>query len=85
MPASRSRAPASSPPKPPPITTTSTSSAIGSRVKPGSTYGIVDEVREVARHLEVLVVAVGAQPLVALLAVLRAQRVGIEVEARRIG
>ena len=49
-------------------------------MNPGSTYGIVDEVGELALDLEVLVVAVGAQALVALRAVLRAQRVRIESE-----
>ena len=39
---------------------------------------IVDVVRELAGDLDVLLVAVGAQALVALLAVLLAQRVGIE-------
>ena len=38
-PASRIRAPASSPPKPAPMIATSTSSVSGSRVKPASTYG----------------------------------------------
>ena len=41
---------------------------------------VVDVAREVADHLDVLLVAVGAQPLVALDAVLLAQRIGIEGE-----
>ena len=39
---------------------------------------VVDVVRELGRDLDVLVVGVGAQALVALLAVLLPQRVGIE-------
>ena len=42
--------------------------------------GVVDEVGEVAVDLDVLLVAVGAQALVALGAVLVAQRVGIELQ-----
>ena len=45
---------------------------------------IVDEVREVALDLDVLLVAVVRAALVALVAVLLAQRVGIEAAARRI-
>ena len=47
-------------------------------MKPGRDVRVVDVVRELARHLDVLLVAVRAQALVALLAVLGAQRVGIE-------
>jgi hypothetical protein len=43
---------------------------------------VLDVAREAAAHLDVLRVAVGAQPLVALRAVARAQRVGVEAEAR---
>ena len=78
MPASRSRAPASSPPKPPPMISTSTSSNSGSRSS-GATYGILDVVLELAGDLDVLVVAVVTEPLVSFGAVLVAQRVGIEV------
>ena len=46
----------------------------------GLDVGVVDVVGELAGDLDVLVVAVGAQPLVALLAVLLAQGVGIEWE-----
>jgi hypothetical protein len=43
---------------------------------------IVDEMRESPDHLDVLVVALPAHPLVALLAILLAQRVGIEAKIR---
>ena len=65
MPACFSRAPVTSPANPPPMNATVTSSVNGSRGV-GATYGIVEEVREPAGRLEVLVVAVVAQPLVAL-------------------
>ena len=42
--------------------------------------GVVDVVGELAGDLDVLLVAVGAQPLVALGAVLLAQRVRIEAQ-----
>ena len=45
---------------------------------------VVDVVGELAGDLDVLLVAVGAEPLVALGAVLLAQRVGIEVGGPRI-
>ena len=47
--------------------------------------GIVDVVGEAALHLDVLVVAVGPQPLVALLAVLGPQGIGVERQRRHVG
>ena len=77
IPASFSRAPASSPPKPPPITTTSTS--VEQRFALDRLdVGVLDEVGEVAGDLHVLVVAVLAQSLVALGSVLLAQGVRVE-------
>ena len=46
---------------------------------------VVDVVGELARDLDVLLVAVGAQALVALGPVLLAQRVGIEGQRRHVG
>ena len=46
----------------------------------GIDVGIVDVAAEVALHFDVLLVAVGAQAFVALLAILGAQRIGIEIE-----
>ena len=51
-------------------------------MKPGLDVGIVDVVAKVALDLDVLVVGVGPQALVALLAVLLAQGVGIEIEVK---
>ena len=44
---------------------------------------VLGVVRELRRRLDVLVLAVGAQPLVALAAVLLAQRLRIEIEVRK--
>ena len=74
MPACLSRAPAHSPAKPPPMSATVDLVEQRLALDPLD-VGIVDEVREPARGLEVLVVAVGPQPLVALGAVPGAQRV----------
>ena len=79
-PASRNRAAASSPPNPPPMTITSTSSIERRARETGLHVRIVEIAREVAVHLTILVVAVGAQPLVAFLPVLLAQCIGIESE-----
>ena len=57
----------------------STSSISGARVN-RLDIGVVDVVAELGLHLDVLRVAVGAQALVALGAVLLVQGVGIEVE-----
>ena len=45
--------------------------------------GVVDEASELADDLDILVVAVGPQPLVSFLPVLVAQFVGVEAESRR--
>ena len=79
-PASRSRAPASRPPKPPPID--DHVDLVGERLAlERLDVGVVEVVGELARHLDVLLVAVGPQPLVALLAVLVPQRVRVEQRA----
>ena len=73
MPASFSRAPVTSPAKPPPMNATVTWSVFGSRGDDGRVR-VVEVVGEVALQLEVLVVAVGPQPLGALLGVLPPDR-----------
>ena len=62
---------------------TSTSSNSGSRSS-GADVGILDVVLELADDLDVLLVAVVAEPLVALGAVLLAQGVGVEVGVCRV-
>src|SRR5580704_14090169 len=46
----------------------------------GSDVGVVDVTAEVAFHFDVLFVAVGADALVAFFPILRAKRIGIEIE-----
>ena len=79
-PASRSRAPASSPPKPPPID--DDLDLVRERLprEAGLDVRVVDEAGEVALDLDVLVVAVRAEALVALGAVPVAEGVGVEAE-----
>ena len=77
-PGPRRRAAAKRPPKPPPTITTSTMSDRGLRVKVN--VRIVDIVADIGGDLDVLVIGVGAQPPIALVAVLLAQGIGIEVE-----
>ena len=79
-PASRSRAPASRPPKPPPID--DDFDVVGQR-RAGEArldIGIVEIVRELALDLAILLVAVGAQALVALGEIFFLQRIGIKAE-----
>jgi hypothetical protein len=72
------------PPKPAPITATSMSRSGGSRSKIRIDVRIVLGVmRELRRRFDVLVFAVVAHPLVALLAVFRAQRLRIEIKVRK--
>jgi hypothetical protein len=59
-PASRNRAPANNPPKPPPMITMSISSVSGSRAEARLHVRIVDEVRELAGDLDILIVTFGA-------------------------
>ena len=70
----------SRPPNPPPMMATSTSSNTGSRVDGLLHVRVVVEGGVVVRDLEVLLVAVLPDPLVALVAVALAQLVGIELE-----
>ena len=72
MPASDSRAAVASPAKPPPMKAKVTWSVFGARVS-DRRIGIVEVMREMARDLKILVVAVGAEPLVALLQIFLAQ------------
>ena len=72
MPASDSRAAVTSPAKPPPMKAKVTWSVFGSRGG-DRRIGIVEIMRELPRDSQILVVAVGAQPLVALLQIFLAQ------------
>ena len=79
-PFSRNRAPASKPPNPPPMTSASTSSWRGCAFDLGFDIRIFDEAREIPFDLDVLLVAVRTQSLVALHSIALAHRVWIEID-----
>ena len=72
IPASDSRAAVASPAKPPPMNAKVTWSVFGARAR-DRRIGIVEIAGEMSGHLQILVVAVGAQTLVALLQIFLAQ------------
>ena len=76
-PASFSRAPVTRPAKPPPMNATVTWSVLRLALD-DRRVRVVEVVGELVRQLEVLVVAVGPQPLVALLGVLLLERVLVD-------
>ena len=83
-PACSSRAPVTSPANPPPMTATVTSSCSGARARRRSVYGSSRKWANRPGGLEVLVVAVGTQALVALGAVLGSQRLVVDHRVRHV-
>ena len=83
MPASDSRAAVTSPAKPPPTKAKVTWSVFGARSRERR-VGIVEIMGEFSSDLQILVVAVGAQPLVALLDVFFAQALLVDLGSSRV-